>query len=88
MLRPLFPGDSEIDQLYRVFRTLGTPDEKTWPGVSQLPDYKATFPKWEARPTPEPIVQQNAHDLFRVRMISGKSAGARFNDFVFNSFSN
>ncbi|XP_060081900.1 cyclin-dependent kinase 2-like [Ylistrum balloti] len=44
--RPLFPGDSEIDQLFRIFRTLGTPDENTWPGVSQMPDYKSTFPKW------------------------------------------
>ncbi|XP_019613562.1 PREDICTED: cyclin-dependent kinase 2-like [Branchiostoma belcheri] len=44
--RALFPGDSEIDQLFRVFRTLGTPDETTWPGVSQLPDYKPTFPRW------------------------------------------
>ncbi|XP_062519677.1 cyclin-dependent kinase 2-like [Corticium candelabrum] len=47
---PVFPGDSEIDQLFRVFRTLGTPDESTWPGVSDLPDYKATFPKWRAQP--------------------------------------
>ena len=27
MNRPLFPGDSEIDELFKVFRTLGTPDE-------------------------------------------------------------
>eukprot|EP00047_Mylnosiga_fluctuans_P023403 m.137540 g.137540 ORF g.137540 m.137540 type:complete len:317 (+) comp9572_c0_seq1:766-1716(+) len=44
--RPLFPGDSEIDQLYRIFRTLGTPTEATWPGVTALPDYRPTFPKW------------------------------------------
>lgn len=40
MGRPLFPGDSEIDQLFRIFRYMGTPDENIWPGVSQLPDYK------------------------------------------------
>ena len=44
--RPLWPGDSEIDELYKIFRTLGTPTEQTWPGVSRLPDYKPTFPKW------------------------------------------
>ena len=44
--RPLFPGDSEIDQLFKIFRTLGTPTEATWPGVSQLPDFKDTFPQW------------------------------------------
>ena len=42
----LFRGDSEIDQLFQIFRVLGTPDERTWPGVSQLPDYKSTFPSW------------------------------------------
>ncbi|XP_021960675.1 cyclin-dependent kinase 2 isoform X2 [Folsomia candida] len=45
--KPLFPGDSEIDQLFRIFRTLGTPDETTWPGVQRLPDYKPCFPKWD-----------------------------------------
>ena len=43
---PLFPGDSEIDQIFKIFRILGTPNEKVWPGVSQLPDYKETFPQW------------------------------------------
>ena len=55
--RALFPGDSEIDQLFRVFRTLGTPDNKTWPGVSKLPDYKSTFPKWKAQ-DPAKIIPQ------------------------------
>ena len=44
---PLFPGDSEIDQLFRIFRTLGTPDELIWPGVTKLPDFKSQFPRWE-----------------------------------------
>eukprot|EP00775_Hariotina_reticulata_P006675 gene6675-6899_t len=48
--RPLFPGDSEIDELYKIFMKLGTPDENVWPGVRSLPDYKETFPKW--RPVP------------------------------------
>uniref|UniRef100_A0A4W6FX47 cyclin-dependent kinase n=1 Tax=Lates calcarifer TaxID=8187 RepID=A0A4W6FX47_LATCA len=43
--RALFPGDSEIDQLFRIFRTLGTPDETVWPGVTSMPDYKPSFPK-------------------------------------------
>jgi serine/threonine protein kinase len=43
---PLFPGDSEIDQLFRIFRLLGTPTEENWAGVSSLPDYKPTFPQW------------------------------------------
>lgn len=47
---PTFPGDSEIDELYRIFRLLGTPNEELWPGVSALPDYKANFPRWSPRP--------------------------------------
>ncbi|XP_072414013.1 cyclin-dependent kinase 1 [Chiloscyllium punctatum] len=46
--RPLFHGDSEIDQLFRIFRTLGTPNNEIWPEVEALPDYKNTFPKWKA----------------------------------------
>ena len=43
---PFFVGDSEIDQLYKIFRILGTPNEKVWPGVTKLRDYKRTFPNW------------------------------------------
>lgn len=43
---PLFPGDSEIDQIFKIFKILGTPNESSWPGVSQLPDFKPTFPQW------------------------------------------
>ncbi|KAM9886988.1 hypothetical protein OXX79_013903, partial [Metschnikowia pulcherrima] len=38
--KPLFPGDSEIDEIFRIFRVLGTPNETVWPDVSYLPDYK------------------------------------------------
>ena len=38
--KPLFPGKSEIDELNRIFKELGTPNEKIWPGVSELPAMK------------------------------------------------
>uniref|UniRef100_A0A452VN35 cyclin-dependent kinase n=1 Tax=Ursus maritimus TaxID=29073 RepID=A0A452VN35_URSMA len=38
--------DSEIDQLFRIFRILGTSDEVVWLGVPSMPDYKLHFPKW------------------------------------------
>ncbi|BAM79339.1 cyclin dependent kinase, A-type [Cyanidioschyzon merolae strain 10D] len=47
--KALFPGDSEIDQLFKIFRALGTPSEEVWPGVSQLPDYMSAFPRWPVR---------------------------------------
>jgi cyclin-dependent kinase 2 len=44
---PLFMGDSEIDQIFKIFKFHGTPTEKEWPGVSSLPDFKQTFPKFK-----------------------------------------
>ncbi|KAK0406770.1 hypothetical protein QR680_018793 [Steinernema hermaphroditum] len=44
--KPLFPGDSEIDELFKVFRVLGTPNEMMWPGISMLRDFKPSFPHW------------------------------------------
>ncbi|KAF6022664.1 CDK3 [Bugula neritina] len=63
--KPLFPGDSEIDQLFRIFRTLGTPDETTWPGVTKLPDYKKKFPKWPKDDLRSlvPRLDSDAHEL-------------------------
>ena len=44
----------EIDELFKIFRTLGTPNEQTWPGVTRdYPDYKDTFPRWQPRPLRE-----------------------------------
>jgi len=50
MLAPLFPGDSEIDELFKIFRVLGTPNEENWSGVTSLRDFKSTFPKWSPQP--------------------------------------
>eukprot|EP00929_Paragymnodinium_shiwhaense_P025533 TRINITY_DN15421_c0_g1_i1.p1 TRINITY_DN15421_c0_g1~~TRINITY_DN15421_c0_g1_i1.p1 ORF type:complete len:325 (-),score=52.19 TRINITY_DN15421_c0_g1_i1:221-1195(-) len=44
--KPLFPGDSEISTIFKIFRNLGTPTEREWPGITSLQDYKASFPKW------------------------------------------
>ena len=48
--KAIFQGDSEVDQLYRIFRILGTPDEKVWPGVTKLREYRPTFPNWGPNP--------------------------------------
>ncbi|GAB0091059.1 Serine/threonine-protein kinase PITSLRE [Sergentomyia squamirostris] len=43
----LFPGKSEIDQLNRIFKDLGTPNEKIWPGYGELPAVqKMTFTEY------------------------------------------
>lgn len=66
--KAFFAGDSEIDQLFRIFRTLGTPDENTWPGVTKLPDFKPMFPKWERNNLKKvlPELPEEALDLFLV----------------------
>ncbi|XP_060058778.1 cyclin-dependent kinase 3 isoform X4 [Erinaceus europaeus] len=66
--RALFPGDSEIDQLFRIFRTLGTPSEAVWPGVTQLPDYKGSFPRWTRKGLEEivPSLEPEGQDLLMV----------------------
>ena len=38
--RPLFPGTTNEDQLQKIFRLMGTPSERSWPGISQFPEYK------------------------------------------------
>lgn len=36
-MEALFPGKSEVDLLNRIFKELGTPNERVWPGYSKLP---------------------------------------------------
>uniref|UniRef100_A0A3P8V5E9 cyclin-dependent kinase n=1 Tax=Cynoglossus semilaevis TaxID=244447 RepID=A0A3P8V5E9_CYNSE len=38
--KPLFPGKSELDQIQKIFKDLGTPSEKIWPGYNELPAVK------------------------------------------------
>eukprot|EP01016_Furgasonia_blochmanni_P028129 TRINITY_DN2957_c0_g1_i1.p1 TRINITY_DN2957_c0_g1~~TRINITY_DN2957_c0_g1_i1.p1 ORF type:complete len:371 (-),score=125.58 TRINITY_DN2957_c0_g1_i1:190-1302(-) len=40
-MKPLFPGQSEQDQLKRIFKYMGTPTEEKWPTVVELPDWNA-----------------------------------------------
>lgn len=48
MLRvPYLPGESDADQLITIFKALGTPTDKDWPGHKSLPEYTAfeQYPK-------------------------------------------
>ncbi|XP_058731824.1 cyclin-dependent kinase G-2-like isoform X3 [Vicia villosa] len=42
---PLFNEKTEFDQLDKIFRILGTPNETIWPGFSKLPGVKVNFVK-------------------------------------------
>ncbi|XP_012560609.1 cyclin-dependent kinase 2 isoform X1 [Hydra vulgaris] len=69
--KALFPGDSEIDQLFKVFRVLGTPNEKVWPGVTDLKEFKSDFPKWRPQPfqTFLPMLDENGIDLLEKMLL-------------------
>ncbi|KRZ66046.1 Cyclin-dependent kinase 2 [Trichinella papuae] len=43
---PLFSGDSEIGQLFKIFQILGTPNAVVWPEFPNLPDSSREFPFW------------------------------------------
>ena len=52
--RPLVCGESDIDQMAKVFKTFGTPTESNWPGVSELPDFgKIIFDEFDPKPIQE-----------------------------------
>lgn len=48
-LIPLFMGDSEIDQLYKIFKVLGTPTNEQWKDVESLPNYSKESPKFKRK---------------------------------------
>ena len=59
-LYPLFPGNNDIDQMFRVFQIMGSPTPDIWPGVELLPDYsKIFFP--DMIPIDLSIIMPNAH---------------------------
>uniref|UniRef100_A0A673FX69 mitogen-activated protein kinase n=1 Tax=Sinocyclocheilus rhinocerous TaxID=307959 RepID=A0A673FX69_9TELE len=61
---PAFPGVADVfEQLLKIWAVLGVPTEKSWPGVSDLPNYK---PEWFLR------YQSCVHA--RARMISAQDA--------------
>mmetsp|Transcript_41978 Transcript_41978/g.50881 ORF Transcript_41978/g.50881 Transcript_41978/m.50881 type:complete len:472 (-) Transcript_41978:1036-2451(-) len=50
-LRPLFPGSSETDQIYKICSVLGTPTQGTWPeGLKLAANMNFRFPQFA--PTP------------------------------------
>ena len=47
---PPFNGNVEIEQLFKIFRVLGTPSPAAWPELESLPEWnEGTFPAWPRR---------------------------------------
>ncbi len=64
--RPLFAGTKVDEELYLIFKYLGTPTEKTLPGVTSNPDFQALklpFYYGESLNYLAPRLDQNGIDL-------------------------
>lgn len=88
--KPLFQGDSEIDQLYRIFRILSTPTEKTWAGITDLPYYKPVFPNWITNELRSSVKNLNddGFDLLMKTLIYDPSARISAKDAVDHRYFN
>lgn len=60
---PLFTGDSEIDQITRIFRILGTPTEKDWPSLKSCKKFQPMFPVYDKKPLKQVIPHLNIDDV-------------------------
>lgn len=49
--RPLFPGNSEIDEIFKICSVLGTPDKRDWPeGYKLAANMNFKYPQFSATP--------------------------------------
>ncbi|CAI8037055.1 Cyclin-dependent kinase 17 [Geodia barretti] len=49
--RPMFPGGTVGEQLQLIWKTLGTPTESTWPGITSNQDFvQANYPVYHPQP--------------------------------------
>jgi serine/threonine protein kinase len=46
---PFFLGDSEIDQIFQIFKIFGTPNEQHHPEILEYPEFKLSFPKFKPK---------------------------------------
>eukprot|EP00484_Ammonia_sp_Unknown_P017639 CAMPEP_0197043142 /NCGR_PEP_ID=MMETSP1384-20130603/19424_1 /TAXON_ID=29189 /ORGANISM="Ammonia sp." /LENGTH=344 /DNA_ID=CAMNT_0042474389 /DNA_START=90 /DNA_END=1124 /DNA_ORIENTATION=- len=64
--QPLFRGDSEISQLFHIFKICGTPNQHSWPNVARFAHFQSKFPKWSPVPVHKIVPHLDAlgQDLF------------------------
>ncbi|KAL0710945.1 hypothetical protein Bca4012_017923 [Brassica carinata] len=76
----LFPGESEFQQLLHIFRLLGTPTEKQWPGVMTLRDWHV-YPKWEPQDLSRvvPSLSPEGLDLLTSEALNKMQSMLRYN---------
>jgi negative regulator of PHO system len=88
--RPLFPGSGNEDQLQKIFRLMGTPSERSWPGISSFPEYKSSFPVYATQdlrmilPQMDPVALQLLMSMLVLRPDGRISAADAMNHPYFN----
>jgi len=43
----LLKGENEIDQIYKIFNMMGTPNNENWRDIEELPYYRKSFPYFQ-----------------------------------------
>jgi len=61
----LFQGDSEIGQLFEIFKIKGTPHNEEWKDVEELPCYSKNFPQLPAQKTIKTDIDPGLEDLLQ-----------------------
>lgn len=90
--RPLFPGSTVEDELHLIFKVLGTPTEKTWPGIAANKDFGSyKFPRYPTEsfvslaPRLDPDGVKLLAKLLRFQGATRISASEALRDNYFNS---
>lgn len=92
--KPLFSGSSNDDQLLKIFRIMGTPNERTWPGVSNYPNYKSNFTLFVPQdfrvliPNIDPLALQLLQGLLQMRPDTRLSARQALHHAWFDEYNN
>lgn len=60
--KPIFQGQSDSEQLMIIFKNLGTPDEKIWPGLVKYKSFTPKFPKFEKKKVRDLFPEINDED--------------------------
>ena len=68
--RPIMQGESDIDQLHKIWQLCGTPTESTWPGWEDLPGCEGQK-KFVVR---ERIVKQKFSECVFILFISRRAS--------------
>ncbi|KAI9222397.1 cyclin-dependent kinase 2 [Blastocladiella britannica] len=76
--KAVFPGDSEIDQLFKIFQLRGTPHPTVWSGVADLPDFTPEFPQWRPRQLDSLVLDAPQYSLHLVENMLKYDPNERF----------